>query len=710
MITTQANINVESSEAFKEFSFGIKNSGLPHILGILRNKLYSNKPLAIMREYTCNAVDANVENGKANEPVIVSLPNNLETNFRVRDFGKGLSMEDIAEIYANYGESTKRQSNDYVGCMGIGSKAAFSYGDNFMVISYQDGTKTTYNAYIDPTQVGKIAKMSVEKTDEADGIEIVVPVKPEDIRYFTNTATELFQNFSPRPKIQGQTITFEDEKVELKGSNYEKVAGRGMLLAIMGHIGYEVDESAFMNFYNKMHKDKDGEEYYNSIHRYILHNGFKLFCKIGDLQVAASRESLEYSEHTLKSLYEKVNLIAKDLRDNLEKKILAAPNYYEACSLYQSTYDLCDKVFGKRKPKYGKVEVNSHIKKSDEQNHDYTLESIKGQSTWRRSRFTIRSETVIVIQPNPNLEFMIADCKGAGRRVRKMMKDGHAAAQTSGNGSSYTSQVVLITAGTDINAFEREFGIDPSKLRKASSLPKPTRVVSSTGKITSGAPTGVYEVDVGAIDSYSRPSSYMEAHVLPTKPVIYVEIQNKILISTSGYHNSASTLKSLLIRAKELNGNKDIDELYAVNTAKVPKLPSGSIELKEWIKKKSEEKVAHLDLKDLFAKRKALTLCEKAGSLLEYIKPDKLTDKSGMMAMFLNEYLTIKKEVDAVSSLLANIKEEDSKTAKLHSLVEDYRSVVKEYPMLFIAMNRYYGIEKSEQAHMVDYVNLVDAK
>ena len=119
--------------------FGIKASGLHHILGILRNQLYSDKILAVLREYTTNAVDAHIMAGCPERPVEVSLPTKLNLLFKVRDYGPALSDEEIQDVYAFYGESTKRTSNDVTGMLGIGSKSAFAYGDNFVINSYLDG-------------------------------------------------------------------------------------------------------------------------------------------------------------------------------------------------------------------------------------------------------------------------------------------------------------------------------------------------------------------------------------------------------------------------------------------------------------------------------------------------------------------------------------------------------------------------------------------
>ena len=194
---------LQSDGVKKSVKFGIKEGGIAHIFNVLRNQLYSDKILAVVREYTCNAVDANVEAGKRDVPGIVTIHNRLNSNFIVRDYGNALSDEDIENIYAFYGESTKRNTNDQVGMLGIGSKAAFAYGDNFVINSFIDGKKHTYNAFIDPSQVGQISKLSEEDSDEKDGIEIIVPVKEGDFSEFESRARQLFKYFPVKPIILG---------------------------------------------------------------------------------------------------------------------------------------------------------------------------------------------------------------------------------------------------------------------------------------------------------------------------------------------------------------------------------------------------------------------------------------------------------------------------------------------------------------------------
>ena len=49
--------------------------------------------------------------------------------------------EDCMVLYTTYFRSTRNNSNDSVGCLGLGSKAPFAYTDSFTVEAYLNGIK-----------------------------------------------------------------------------------------------------------------------------------------------------------------------------------------------------------------------------------------------------------------------------------------------------------------------------------------------------------------------------------------------------------------------------------------------------------------------------------------------------------------------------------------------------------------------------------------
>lgn len=85
-------------------------------------KLYDNPVEAAIREYVSNAYDANVEAGST-EPVHLHVPTEDEPYLQVSDTGNGLDYLGIVSVFANFGTSTKRDSNEFIGGFGIGSKS-----------------------------------------------------------------------------------------------------------------------------------------------------------------------------------------------------------------------------------------------------------------------------------------------------------------------------------------------------------------------------------------------------------------------------------------------------------------------------------------------------------------------------------------------------------------------------------------------------------
>ncbi len=91
----------------------------------LSSGLYNDKIRAIIRELCCNAWDALVMAGKRGVSFEVHLPTDIEPTFRIKDWGVGLSHEDVMVLYCTYFQSAKTSSNETVGALGLGSKSPF---------------------------------------------------------------------------------------------------------------------------------------------------------------------------------------------------------------------------------------------------------------------------------------------------------------------------------------------------------------------------------------------------------------------------------------------------------------------------------------------------------------------------------------------------------------------------------------------------------
>jgi len=349
MITKQSEKTVKQSEDFPSTRFGIKETGLSHIFNVLRNQLYSDKVLAVIREYSCNAVDAHVEVGKKDTPIEVALPNKLSLYLKIRDFGRGLTDTEISEIYAMYGESTKRGTNEQIGQLGLGCKSAFAYGDNFLINSFVDGTKTSYNAFIDPSEIGQISKLSSSKTNEPNGVEIVVPVKQEDCDTFYRKAVDLFKYFRVTPKITGIDNTIVQGDIGLgdviikcqdssqfdwaiyreKNDNHNRRTSHESCI-VMGNISYPLDKDALDIVWN------GGDEM--QVKDDLLDSGLVIRVNIGDLHITANRESLEYTKSTKAKIHSYLEDIVNQVPALMGKKFENCKTLWEAKSLYYDAF------------------------------------------------------------------------------------------------------------------------------------------------------------------------------------------------------------------------------------------------------------------------------------------------------------------------------------------------------------------------------------
>ena len=106
-------------------------------------KLYTHPETAVIREYVTNAVDAHIK-ANVKVPVEVTLPTNSNPTLTVKDYGEGLDMHDILAVYGNFGVSDKRNSNDFIGGFGIGSKSGLTVSDKIYVESIKDGLQNIF--------------------------------------------------------------------------------------------------------------------------------------------------------------------------------------------------------------------------------------------------------------------------------------------------------------------------------------------------------------------------------------------------------------------------------------------------------------------------------------------------------------------------------------------------------------------------------------
>ena len=119
MKLAQAPQDVQIGGSFETSQFAVGD--INFIVDMFADKVYTKKERAVIRELACNAHDSHVMAGTTDVPFDVHLPTQLESWFSIRDYGTGLSDRDIRNVFSGIGISTKRDSNEVIGCFGIGS-------------------------------------------------------------------------------------------------------------------------------------------------------------------------------------------------------------------------------------------------------------------------------------------------------------------------------------------------------------------------------------------------------------------------------------------------------------------------------------------------------------------------------------------------------------------------------------------------------------
>lgn len=172
---------------------------------VLLDDLYSNKIRGVLREPASNAIDAQIEAGNGDQPFDIYLPTTMYPEFRIRDYGTGLSHADMMTLYVKLFESTKDGNDDVTGAFGLGSKIPFAYTDSFQVTSYFNGERRVYTANMgsDGTPGIHHIKELRGPTEEPNGLEVSFAVRVEDFSSFRDELSHLVLAFPTMPNVIG---------------------------------------------------------------------------------------------------------------------------------------------------------------------------------------------------------------------------------------------------------------------------------------------------------------------------------------------------------------------------------------------------------------------------------------------------------------------------------------------------------------------------
>ena len=304
MIQDIANINPEVEEigsALRNGEAKITEKNTPYIFSLL-SKIYSKPKESIVREITSNCFDAHVYSKKTDEVVFVRLyvDEAGERFIEFVDQGPGISYQGMDDIFMSYGESTKRESDDFIGCFGLGSKSPFSESNYFYVITKHNGVESTYlltaslmekpkydclvEIEVDPENTGTIVRVPIKKNHgELEAWQFAIQ---QQLRYFSNVFVVGFPQVVNEYKIH----KFRNFQVR---EDYFLSNVRNQLHLCLGDVYYPIQ-------FGEIGMDNI---YFNAA----------LTFKIGELDVSPNREELLYNDRTKKVITAKILEFKKEL-------------------------------------------------------------------------------------------------------------------------------------------------------------------------------------------------------------------------------------------------------------------------------------------------------------------------------------------------------------------------------------------------------------
>ena len=297
---------------FKTSEF--KTGDTAFIVDMFADKVYSHKERAVIREMACNAHDSHIMAGTEDVPFDVHIPTRLEPYFSLRDYGTGLSDEEVRDHYAGIGISTKRDNQNVIGCYGIGTLSPYSLADSFTVKSYKNGVCRTYSCYRNDQRVPVVSLLTECETDEPNGIEVNVSVEGR-VYEFGAEAVYVFKFWEGTlPNINDKYIVEKCEDARkgyaFEGDDYGLKNTWGDVFAVMGNIAYTIP--------------RDLDEF--------RCEGYLKF-ELGELSFDTGRENLAMDTKTKEALKAKFAAVKEALTADAIAQIEALPTAWDQAVL-----------------------------------------------------------------------------------------------------------------------------------------------------------------------------------------------------------------------------------------------------------------------------------------------------------------------------------------------------------------------------------------
>jgi hypothetical protein len=290
------------------------------LMQMLSKNLYSDDIGSTVRECASNALDSHRRAG-VHMPIIVGFKAASSGNyeFTVEDFGVGLDADDVRNIISKYGKSTKRDSANELGMMGLGFKAPLAYSSSFYFVCRKNGIERKYMMY-EGEDVNTIDLLYEEPTAEGNGVKVIIPVKYGD-------------NYQFKEKIKEQLCYFESVYFDVPE---DSSITNGFVIARHEHFQFsELCDNSYLhvcldNVYYPLDFVKLGisDIRFPVALRFSLSDG---------IYPTPNREALRYTKEAKEIILEKLKTVANYYVEKYNTQVEAGGDIKSVINYFQST-------------------------------------------------------------------------------------------------------------------------------------------------------------------------------------------------------------------------------------------------------------------------------------------------------------------------------------------------------------------------------------
>lgn len=556
--TVQRVAQVEGS--ISSTSFGIATNA--KMISILSDKLYSNKIRAVIRELSTNAWDSHKDAGHQ-KPFDIHLPTILEPFFYIRDYGTGMSEETFNKVYVWYGSSTKDQSNEFTGCLGLGSKTPFCYNTKTATITvWYGGRKRIYTLYPNDEGMPKADLVSDTASSEPNGVQIMLSVDRYEYEDFVYEAEDIYQYFPVCPNFVGKQAKVSKPEYTFEGTGWG-MNSNAETTVVMGNVAYPVNVK-------NMKLDTPTQTH-------ILTKGFEIYVDIGEVDIQPSREGLEYNNLTKIHLLNRVNNIIKEAGVIAEQKIKDAKSLWEARIIANKLMNLGD-IFNavdftnltwNGMPlginTFGRIDIANYVVPvSTSITIDDTITITKYEQVKWRNKQTRRENCQFIVLTE---SIYVNDLKiGYIGRIEYKCKS---------DGDLYCINIGKDADPVKVQLLKDYLGLSDTDLKKTSSLPcvsNPTRTGSGIGRMSR-------VVELNQNPGYKRiTQNWTNTTIDLNNGGIYVEFNRYRIVGFC-----FDTLNKIFKKLRGSRINITIPPIYGIKTQDIKDLGSNWKPLSEWL-------------------------------------------------------------------------------------------------------------------------------